>query len=90
MTDNGATLQKGTESVWLDENNNEYSDVGKDEVGLSAYIQEGYEQAASGIITAINKTGADTVKAIYDAFGKEKPTSEDDSSNEEGITNQYE
>ena len=90
MTDNGATLQKGTESVWLDENNNEYSDIGKDEVGLSAYIQEGYEQAASGIITAINKTGADTVKAIYDAFGKEKPTSEDDSSNEEGITNQYE
>lgn len=90
MTDNGATLQKGTESVWLDENNNEYSDVGKDEVGLTAYIQEGYEQAASGVIEAINKTGADTVEAIYDAFGKEKPTSEDDSSNEEGITNQDE
>ena len=90
MNDNGATLQKGTESVWLDENNNEYSDVGKDEVGLTAYIQEGYEQAASGIITAINKTGADTVKAIYDAFGKKKPTSKDDSSNEEGSTNQDE
>ena len=90
MTDNGATLQKGTESVWLDENNNEYSDVGKNEVGLSAYIQEGYEQAASGIITAINKTGANTVEAIYDAFGKKKPTSKDDSSNEEGSTNQIE
>ena len=90
MDNNGATLQKGTESVWLDENNNEYSDVGKDEVGLSAYIQEGYEQAASGIITAINKTGADTVEAIYDAFGKKKPTSEDDSGNKEGITNQDE
>ena len=90
MNDNGATLQKGTESVWLDKNNNEYSDVGKDEVGLTAYIQEGYEQAASGIITAINKTGADTVKAIYDAFGKKKPTSEDDSGNKEGITNQDE
>lgn len=90
MDNNGATLQKGTESVWLDENNNEYSDVGKDEVGLSAYIQEGYEQAASGVIEAINKTGANTVEAIYNAFGKKKPTSEDNSSNEEGITNQYE
>lgn len=90
MDNNGATLQKGTESVWLDENNNEYSDVGKDEVGLTAYIQEGYEQAASGIIEAINKTGADTVEAIYYAFGKKKTISEDDSSTEEGITEQDE
>ena len=78
MDNNGATLQKGTESVWLDENNNEYSDVGKDEVGLTAYIQEGYEQAASGVIEAINKTGADTVAAIYDAVGKEKSNSKDE------------
>ena len=78
MDNNGATLQKGTESVWLDENNNEYSDVGKDEVGLTAYIQEGYEQAASGVIEAINKTGADTVAAIYDAIGKEKSNSKDE------------
>lgn len=90
MDNNGATLQKGTESVWLDENNNEYSDVGKDEVGLTAYIQEGYEQAASGIIEAINKTGANTVEAIYNAFGKKKPTSEDSSSNKGGSNNEEE
>lgn len=85
LSDQGVQLKAGTSNTWVDKSGNEYSEEEKEEIGQSAYIEEGLQQAADEIVSAIQKGSVETVDAIYDALGKNKPKTGD--KKEEGSQN---
>lgn len=85
LSDQGVQLKAGTSNTWVDKNGNEYSEKEMEEIGQTAYIEEGLQQAADEIVSAIQKGSVETVDAIYDALGKNKPKTGD--KKEEGSQN---
>lgn len=73
LSDQGVQLKAGTSNTWVDKNGNEYSEEEMEEIGQSTYVEEGLQQAADEIVSAIQKGSVETVDAIYDALGKNKP-----------------
>lgn len=85
LSNQGVQLKAGTSNTWVDKNGNEYSEKEKEEIGQAAYVEEGLQQAADEIVSAIQKGSVETVDAIYDALGKNKPKTGD--KKEEGSQN---
>lgn len=85
LSDQGVQLKAGTSNTWVDKNGNEYSEKEMEEIGQTAYIEEGLQQAADEIVSAIQKGSVEAVDAIYDALGKNKPKTGD--KKEEGSQN---
>lgn len=85
LSDQGVQLKAGTSNTWVDKNGNEYSEEEMEEIGQSTYVEEGLQQAADEIVSAIQKGSVETVDAIYDALGKNKPKTSD--KKEEGSQN---
>ena len=77
LSDQGVQLKAGTSNTWVDKNGNEYSEEEMEEIGQATYIEEGLQQAADEIVSAIQKASVETVDAIYDALGKNKPKTGD-------------
>ena len=77
LSDQGVQLKAGTSNTWVDKNGNEYSEEEMEEIGQATYIEEGLQQAADEIVSAIQKASVETVDAIYDALGKNKPKTSD-------------
>ena len=77
LSDQGVQLKAGTSNTWVDKNGNEYSEEEMEEIGQAAYVEEGLQQAANEIVSAIQKGSVETVDAIYDALGKNKPKTGD-------------
>ena len=73
LSDEGVQLKAGTSNTWVDKNGNEYSETEMDEIGQAAYVEEGLQQAADEIVSAIQNSSIETIDAIYDALGKNKP-----------------
>lgn len=85
LSDQGVQLKAGTSNTWVDKNGNEYSEEEMEEIGQATYVEEGLQQAADEIVSAIQKASVETVDAIYDALGKNKPKTGD--KKEEGSQN---
>lgn len=85
LSDQGVQLKAGTSNTWVDKNGNEYSEEEMEEIGQATYVEEGLQQAADEIVSAIQKGSVETVDAIYDALGKNKPKTGDEK--EEGSQN---
>ena len=85
LSDQGVQLKAGTSNTWVDKNGNEYSKTEMEEIGQATYVEEGLWQAADEIVSAIQKGSVETVDAIYDALGKNKPKTSDEK--EEGSQN---
>lgn len=85
LSDQGVQLKAGTSNTWVDKNGNEYSEEEMEEIGQATYVEEGLQQAADEIVSAIQKGSVETVDAIYDALGKNKPKTGD--KKEEGSQN---
>ena len=77
LSDQGVQLKAGTSNTWVDKNGNEYSEEEMEEIGQATYVEEGLQQAADEIVSAIQKASVETVDAIYDALGKNKPKTGD-------------
>ena len=77
LSDQGVQLKAGTSNTWVDKNGNEYSEEEMEEIGQATYVEEGLQQAADEIVSAIQKGSVETVDAIYDALGKNKPKTGD-------------
>lgn len=73
LSDQGVQLKAGTSNTWVDKNGNEYSEEEMEEIGQATYVEEGLQQAADEIVSAIQKGSVETVDAIYNALGKNKP-----------------
>ena len=78
LSDQGVQLKAGTSNTWVDKNGNEYSEEEMEEIGQATYVEEGLQQAADEIVSAIQKGSVETVDAIYDALGKNKPKTGDE------------
>lgn len=86
LSNQGVQLKAGTSNTWVDKNGNEYSEEEMEEIGQATYVEEGLQQAADEIVSAIQKGSVETVDAIYDALGKNKPKTGDEK--EEGSQNE--
>ena len=88
LSDEGVQLKAGTSNTWVDKNGNEYSETEMDEIGQAAYVEEGLQQAADEIVSAIQNSSIETIDAIYDALGKNKPKTgnEKEEGSQNGLT----